>query len=122
MFGLGFYSDGWLGADSRLALWPARKGEGLVGTVSVRLEGPKEFTGSVPITVSWPGGRKSVDVAPGASIELVLPVCSTGQWLARITTTRPTVIGSRAVSVYAGRPVWRPDHAACKVQPADAGS
>ena len=117
LYGLGWYSDGWLSARGSLAMWPRPESGRLAGTITMRLEGPKEFTRSVPMTIAWTGGRRSIDVAPGASVTVVIPVCATGPWQARIATTRPSFINLRAVSVYATRPVWRPDPAACAPAP-----
>jgi hypothetical protein len=113
LYGLGWYQDGWLSSRSSLVLWPQVGQTALVGTVSMRLEAPVSFTRSVPITISWAGGHKTVDVGAGASVNVSVPVCSIGQWLARITTTRPTQLGSRSVSLFATRPVFRPDAASC---------
>ncbi len=122
LFALGWSSDGWLAARSSVAMWPKAGSDRLAGTISMRLEAPKDFKRSVPVTMSWKGGHKQVEVAPGATIKLVVPVCARGQWQALVTTTRPTYLGFRAVSVYAERPVWRPDPAACPTQPAGAVS
>ena len=76
MYGLGFYRDGWLGARSAVTVWPRAHGGELSGSVSLRLEGPKHFTRPVRIAIFWPGGHRHVVVAPGATVNLVLPVCS----------------------------------------------
>jgi hypothetical protein len=94
-------------------VWPQAGHKTLAGTLSMRLDAPKSFDHTVPVTISWAGGRKSVDVKPGASVAVTVPACSSGRWLARISTTRPTLIGFRSVSLNATRPVFRPDAAAC---------
>ena len=101
-----FY-DGWLGPTGKIKLWPA-DGEDLAGRLAMTFSLPSDL----PATTMRLGSRE-VDVQPGESVAVSMPVCSSGSWSAAFDGPVTTNIGQRLVTVQATKPVYTPDPKAC---------
>ena len=108
----GRYFDGWLALEGKLRLWPEREGGRIAGRVAFSLYLP---AGADPaaLRLEWPRGRQVIGVRPGETMEVSVPVCSTGPWLASFSAPFTGSIGTRFVSVRSTEPVFRADATAC---------
>jgi len=101
-----FY-DGWLGPTGTMQLWP-EPGKTLAGRLTMTLSLPTDL----PPTRMQVGSQK-VDVEPGESVNVALPVCSSGPWTATFSGPVTMNIGDRLVTVQATKPTFIPDTSAC---------
>jgi len=106
-----FY-DGWLGLTGSIKLWP-EAGERLAGRLELALSLPAGLP-DTPMRLKLPGGSvKEVDVKPGESVPVTIPICSTGPWSAVYEGPLSTNLGERLVTVRSTKPVYTPDASAC---------
>jgi hypothetical protein len=108
----GRYFDGWLALEGSMHLWPAQVGGRLAGHLGFTLSLPQD-SDPVEVSLSYPGGHRTVAVRPGATSGVSLPVCATGPWSAHFSGPFTGSIGPRFVSVRSTEPVFRPEPTAC---------
>jgi hypothetical protein len=102
----GRYDDGWLGPRATLDLWaPGR----LHGTLRLRLETPSVLPATrFELRAAGGGGRRVVQLAPGSSHIVSIPVCTGTHFRLIVGSSTLAAIGDRAVGGRAGKPVFVP--------------
>jgi hypothetical protein len=113
LYAMGRYNDGWLSRAGGFTLWPEPGEERLAGRLTFSLTAPPE---ALPMTVTFRSKgqeQKVVDVEPGTTRRVSLPVCSRGLWSAEFLANAAAQLDTRLVSVRSTAPVYRPDAAAC---------
>jgi hypothetical protein len=105
-----FY-DGWLGPTGKIQLWP-EQGEKLAGHLRVAFSLPAGLSATT-MELTSPGGSRKVDVVPGKSVTVTMPVCSSGSWAATFDGPVSTNFGDRLVTVRSTKPAYTPDPSAC---------
>jgi len=101
----GRYWDGWLAGRSQVLVWPARDGR-VRGTLRLELHSPSTAT-PLQIHFAGPGVDRTVDLRPGQTREVAIPVNVRGVW--RLTATSSmhgTLWDGRSVSVRVGGPTF----------------
>jgi hypothetical protein len=110
----GYFRDGWLAPRGQLSLWPARAGGWVEGTVTFSVTAPTDLGASANLRISPPGKKRlELRVRPGSSRTLALPVCTRGQWHARLEIDRSAYDGGRLISLRSTRPRFERDPSAC---------
>jgi len=113
LYAAGWSFDGWLGGFGRIDLWPAQPRGRIEGWFSTKLTVPS--TGQrTTITLRLPGGKRSVELRPGAQRTLRIRVCGRGPWHASFRSNKFMVAGIRPVAARATRPVFEPSPSACR--------
>lgn len=99
----GRYLDGWLGARTRLTIWPGADGH-RAGVVRMILSLPAGAP-TTTIDLTAPSGSRSVVVRPGRPTPLAVPFDTTTPLTITIQPRTPLLIdGARLVSAVASRP------------------
>jgi hypothetical protein len=99
----GRYLDGWLGARSRLTVWPSESGR-RVGRLEVVLSLPNG-TPDVILDARAPGVRRAITIRPGEHRTLAFHVDARRPWTLTLRARRPLALdGARLVSVLAEPP------------------
>jgi hypothetical protein len=99
----GRYLDGWLGARSRLRVWPGEDGR-RTGVVRMRLSLP-EGAPTTTLDVRGAGIDRAVAVSPGRPAELAIPFDTSSPLTVVLRPRRPLLVdGGRLVSVLASAP------------------
>ena len=104
----GWYMDGWIAWPGFVTIWPDATGW-VRGSLTLRLGIPEDFP-RTPVTLTAPGFRKTVVLAPGAACTIRVAVEHPGRWKLRLSTRHAATVALRAVSVRGLEPVFHRGH------------
>ena len=100
----GLFADGWLAPAGAISVWPKRAGEGVHGTLRLRLSMPAG-AGDQTLDLHGSGVKRTVRVPSGGSVVVELPMETKGVFRVRYGTDGPGWLGNdRRVSVRAEPP------------------
>ena len=105
----GYYRDGWLGISGSLQVFD-RRIAGRISFVVRREAGERPAT----LTITAPGGRRTVHLEPGESQHVTIAACGRGAWRAGFEVNTSVISAGRLLGMQSTRPVWTPDPAACQ--------
>ncbi|MGE5691036.1 MAG: hypothetical protein ACM33B_10835 [Pseudomonadota bacterium] len=95
----GLFADGWLAPAGAISVWPRRAGEGVHGTLRLRLSMPRG-AGAQTLDLHGSGVDRRVVVPGGGSVLVALPMDTDGVFRVRYGTDGPGWLGNdRRVSV-----------------------
>jgi hypothetical protein len=100
----GWYSDGWVGWQSFVSVWPDASGR-VAGTLRLTVGMPRE-TEVTPLTLKAPGYKRTFVLRPGVRRVIEVRVSARGPWTVRLSTPSAGYVGLRPVSVRALSPVF----------------
>ncbi len=101
----GLYYDGWLAWHSFISLWPDASGR-VEGTLRLELGLPADAPRSSSLTLAAPGYARTVQLAPGKTKAITIPVSTRGRWTVKLSSRTAAYLGLRAVIARALPPVF----------------
>jgi hypothetical protein len=99
------YYDGWLAWHSFISLWPDASGR-VEGTLSIKLGLSADAPRSSSLTLAAPGYARTVQLAPGKTKAITIPVSNRGRWTVKLSSRTAAYLGLRAVIARALPPVF----------------